>query len=116
MVWKYTPSYRIGWRVCLPAEGQKMIVNLKRKSTLLLVQQRKFIFVLLIPFFLSNQIFSQDTIRQRFAAPAGFTRVSVKPGSFAAWLNRLPLQPPGRPILDFRGKIFKHPPIPPWRR
>jgi hypothetical protein len=35
--------------------------------------------------------------------PPGFTRVSVEPGSFSAWLRGLPLRPAGTPVRDFQG-------------
>jgi len=49
-----------------------------------------------------------NTIADRFAAPAGFTRVAVAPASFGDWLRHLPLKPAesgvllhdGRPVVD----------------
>ena len=45
-----------------------------------------------------------DRLDGRFRAPpAGFTRVSAPPGSFAAFLRTLPLRPEGSPVVDYRG-------------
>jgi hypothetical protein len=44
-----------------------------------------------------------DALSQRFAPPAGFTRVKVAPGSFGAWLRDLPLAAPGTPVLSYDG-------------
>jgi hypothetical protein len=38
-----------------------------------------------------------------FPPPAGYTRVEVEPGTFAAWLRGLPLRPAGTPVRDFQG-------------
>lgn len=45
-----------------------------------------------------------DTLATRFPLPAGFQRVAVAPGSFAAWLRGLPLQPEDAPVLLFDGR------------
>ena len=37
------------------------------------------------------------------APPEGYTRVTVAPGTFGAWLRGLPLRPEGTPVRDFRG-------------
>jgi hypothetical protein len=47
-----------------------------------------------------------DSIEARFAPPQGFERVEVAAGSFAAWLRRLPLAPPGTSVLSFRGDVI----------
>jgi hypothetical protein len=47
---------------------------------------------------------SDDRLDARFAAPSGFTRVAVDPGSFAGFLRTLPLAPPGTAVLDYRGQ------------
>jgi len=44
-----------------------------------------------------------ETLEQRIPAPPGFTRVSVAPESWAAWLRRLPMKPAGAPVLTFTG-------------
>ena len=45
-----------------------------------------------------------ESIAQRVAPPAGFTRVVVAPGSFAHWLRYLPLKPAGSPVMLFNGE------------
>ncbi len=57
-----------------------------------------------------------DRLDQRFATPpAGFRRVAVEKGSFAAFLRTLPLKPEGAPVVDYRGlKLYddgRHPNI-----
>lgn len=47
-----------------------------------------------------------DTLEQRFAPPAGYTRVAVGPKSFGAFLRALPLAAPGTPVLTYQGKIL----------
>lgn len=37
----------------------------------------------------------RETLAERIAPPAGYRRVAVAPGSFAAWLRGLPLEPAG---------------------
>lgn len=44
-----------------------------------------------------------ETLSARIAPPAGFARVPVAPGSFAAWLRGLPLKPAGSPVLLYTG-------------
>jgi hypothetical protein len=43
-------------------------------------------------------------LEDALAPPAGFRRVAVDPGSFAAWLRTLPLRAPGAPVRSFRGE------------
>lgn len=42
---------------------------------------------------------------QRFAPPAGFTRVPLDQRSFGAWLRRLPLAPAGTSVVSYRGDL-----------
>ncbi len=65
------------------------------------------LFFTLIHFSLFGIIFAQETIQQRFSPPPGYTRISVEPNRFAAWIQNLPLKEPGSPVLDFRGREFK---------
>jgi hypothetical protein len=44
------------------------------------------------------------TLETRFAAPPGYARVKVDPGSFAEWLRTLPMAPEGTPAKTFDGK------------
>ncbi|KAB2846793.1 MAG: hypothetical protein F9K44_14710 [Hyphomicrobiaceae bacterium] len=46
-----------------------------------------------------------ETIEDRFTPPAGFTRVAVAPGSFAEWLRKLPLRPPGTLVRLYDGSL-----------
>ena len=84
-----------------------MLVLIKRNSGLALPVRGRIVVVLFVLSFLTAQTLAQDFIRKRFKAPAGFQRVPAPQGSFAQWLRQLPLQAPGSPVLDFRGKIFK---------
>lgn len=45
-----------------------------------------------------------EAIADRFAAPDGFVRLEVEPGSFAEWLRHLPLAPAGTPVLLHDGR------------
>lgn len=47
-----------------------------------------------------------DTLEQRFAPPAGFTRVDVAPKSFGAFLRALPLASAGTPVTSYQGKTL----------
>lgn len=42
---------------------------------------------------------------ERFDPPQGFARVDLAPGSFGAWLRRLPLARAGSAVLSFRGDV-----------
>lgn len=44
-----------------------------------------------------------EPLEQRFAPPLGFVRLAVAPGSFGAWLRRLPLKPAGAPVMLHSG-------------
>lgn len=44
-----------------------------------------------------------DTLAGRIAPPPGFNRSPAAPGSFAAWLQGLPLKPEGSPVLLHTG-------------
>lgn len=47
-----------------------------------------------------------DHLEDRFAPPAGFTRVAVAPDGFGAWLRRLPLAAEGTPVLAYDGRTI----------
>jgi uncharacterized protein DUF4846 len=47
------------------------------------------------------------TLDEAFPPPAGFARVGVAEGSFAAYLRRLPLRPPGTPVRSHRGDVIR---------
>lgn len=46
-----------------------------------------------------------DTILERFKIPAGYTQLPVAQGSFAQWLQQLPLKPAGTHTLTYRGDV-----------
>jgi hypothetical protein len=48
-----------------------------------------------------------DDLERRFVPPPGAQRVAAPPRSFAAFLRRLPLLPPGSPVRLFDGQL-KH--------
>jgi hypothetical protein len=45
----------------------------------------------------------QETLADRIAPPAGFSRVAVEPGSFAEWLRELPVKPSGTLVKLYNG-------------
>ncbi len=47
-----------------------------------------------------------DTIRRRFAPPAGFVRARVAAKSFAGWLRDLPLAAPETPVRAYDGRVL----------
>ena len=49
---------------------------------------------------------AHDTLEQRFAPPAGYTRVKVESGSFGAFLRTLPLAAPSTPVVSYTGKTL----------
>lgn len=46
-----------------------------------------------------------DNVLTRFSTPAGYHQLSVQPGSFAAYLQNLPLKPTGTHTLTYRGAV-----------
>jgi hypothetical protein len=48
-----------------------------------------------------------DTILSRFKTPEGFVLQKVEPGSFAGWLQNLPLKPAGTHTKTYRGEIAR---------
>jgi len=54
---------------------------------------------------LNGRSAGRDTIASRFAPPAGFERVSVRPGGFGHWLRHLPLQPEGTKVYLHDGRL-----------
>lgn len=51
----------------------------------------------------------EGSLRDRFDAPRGFTRVGIEPGSFGAWLRTLPLAARGSPVVSHRGGVILPP-------
>ena len=50
---------------------------------------------------------ASDSVLSRFSVPAGYHRVATEPGSFAEWLQALPLKPPGTHTKTYRGDIAR---------
>lgn len=48
-----------------------------------------------------------DNVVTRFTPPAGFTQVKTQPGSFAEWLQALPLKPIGTHTKTYKGDIAR---------
>ncbi len=48
----------------------------------------------------------EGDLEARFAPPPGYSRVRLAPGSFGAWLRRLPLAAPGTPVRKFSGSVL----------
>ena len=59
------------------------------------------------PFYpwLNGRSAGRDTIASRFAPPAGFERVPVRPGAFGHWLRHLPLKPKGTKVYLHDGRL-----------
>lgn len=55
----------------------------------------------------SSPIGAGKPLNAKFPAPTGFTRPKTNPGTFAAFLRRLPLRPGLNPVKNYRGQIFK---------
>ena len=50
-----------------------------------------------------------ETLSQRFAPPAGFRRIELKPDTFGVWLRRLPMKPA-------QSRVMLHTGSPKWRQ
>lgn len=50
-----------------------------------------------------------DCLEDRFQPPSGYSRVSVSPGTFGAWLRRLPLAAPGTLVKSYAGGVLYEP-------
>jgi hypothetical protein len=48
-----------------------------------------------------------DNVLTRFKTPAGYTQQKVTPGSFAEWLQKLPLKPTGTHTQTYTGAIAR---------
>jgi len=56
---------------------------------------------------LSASFAAPDNVTNRFKVPEGYHRVAVNPGSFAAYLQSLPLKPVGTQTKTYRGDIAR---------
>src|SRR5579872_3143664 len=61
--------------------------------------------MLLTIFLLFASFAAPDNVLTRFRAPDGFHQASVPPGSFAAYLQGLPLKPAGTHTLTYKGAV-----------
>ena len=59
----------------------------------------------ILSLFLLSSFNSPDNVLIRFPTPAGYTQQKVAPGSFAEWLQKLPLKPSGSHTLTYTGAI-----------
>lgn len=48
-----------------------------------------------------------ESVLTRFMPPPGFHHVPAKPGSFAEWLQHLPLKPEGTKTLTYKGEVAR---------
>jgi hypothetical protein len=48
-----------------------------------------------------------DNVLTRFKTPVGYQQMPVEPGSFAEWLQNLPLKPQGTPTRNYKGEIAR---------
>ena len=61
--------------------------------------------VLTVSLLLLGNFTKVDTVLTRFTLPAGYTRQTVASGSFAEYLQSLPLKPIGTPTKTYNGEI-----------
>lgn len=63
--------------------------------------------ILLIASLLLISPVKTDNVVSRFKAPAGYKQSAVVQGSFAAWLQAVPLKPYGAQCLTYQGKVAR---------
>ncbi len=51
----------------------------------------------------SDLVDQGPTVVERIATPPGYERIEVDPASFGAWIQALPLKPPGTKVLWYNG-------------
>lgn len=51
-----------------------------------------------------DPVVEYQTLEDRISPPPGYARVTAGEGSFALWLRRLPLKPPGSRVMLFNGE------------
>jgi hypothetical protein len=64
-------------------------------------------FIIVILIILLSSAVSSDTVITRFKAPSGYQQVTFQPGSFAAYLQQLPLKPIGTHTKTYKGDIAR---------
>ncbi|MBB6112868.1 DUF4846 domain-containing protein [Mucilaginibacter lappiensis] len=62
--------------------------------------------LLLLSFLLAGSA-KTDNVLSRFKTPASFRQEAVLPGTFGAWLLKLPLKPVGTPARTYKGDIAR---------
>jgi len=65
------------------------------------------IILVIISLLLSMSVSPPDNVLTRFRIPEGYTQQKVEPGSFAAWLQTLPLKPAGTHTKTYKGDIAR---------
>lgn len=62
---------------------------------------------LILILLLTSSFFAPDNVTSRFKVPDGYHRIAVAPGSFAAYLQSLPLKPAGTQTKTYKGDIAR---------
>jgi hypothetical protein len=63
--------------------------------------------ILILSLCLFSSFNPPDNVLKRFAVPSGYTQQKVAPGSFAEWLQKLPLKPAGTHTKTYNGDIAR---------
>jgi hypothetical protein len=76
------------------------------------IRIKTFLLLFLLSCFISvYQCLSQDPLSFRVQdikiSHSNFKRIKSAPGTFAQWLRDLPTKPPGSPVLNYRGLVYK---------
>jgi len=61
--------------------------------------------LVLMALLISGSITPPDNVTTRFKAPEGYHRLAAAPGTFAAYLQTLPLKPPGTQTKTYKGAV-----------
>ena len=65
------------------------------------------ILIAVVVIILCGSAVSTDTVITRFKVPAGYQQVKAQPGSFACYLQQLPLKPAGTHTKTYKGTIAR---------
>jgi hypothetical protein len=82
----------------------RLMVDLAANS-LSINQNMKYLLTLFALFIITPP--TADSVISRFSVPTGYTRQKNTPGSFGAWLQKVPLKPRGTPTRIYNGDIAK---------
>jgi hypothetical protein len=63
--------------------------------------------LVIISLFLISSFNKPDNVLNRFKAPEGYMQQKAAPGSFAEWLQNLPLKPVGTHTMTYKGEIAR---------